>query len=90
MYIIKGGYMKSISVTQARKDLGEIFGEVNYYKERILLTNHKKRVAIVPFEDLEKLEAMENAEDIREAKLAFKEVKEKETISLKEMKKRLG
>ena len=82
--------MKSVSVTQARKDLGDIFGEVNYHKQRILLTNHKKRVAIVPIEDLETLEALENANDIHEAKLALKEIKEKGTISLKEMKKRLG
>lgn len=81
---------KSISVTQARKDLGDVFGEVNYHKTRILLTNHKKRVAIVPMEDLELLEALENAEDIREAKLALKEIEEKGTISLEEMKKRLG
>jgi prevent-host-death family protein len=82
--------MKSISVTKARKDLGDIFGEVNYHKERILLTNHKKRIAIVPYEDLEKLQALEDAEDIREAKLALKEIEEKGTISLREMKKRLG
>lgn len=82
--------MKSFSVTQARKDLGDIFGEVNYHKERIVLTNHKKRVAIVPIEDLEILEALENAADIHEAELALKETKEKGTISLKEMKKRLG
>ncbi|MEI8366026.1 MAG: type II toxin-antitoxin system Phd/YefM family antitoxin [Parachlamydiaceae bacterium] len=82
--------MRSISVTQARKDLGDIFGEVNYHKERIVLTNHKKRVAIVPFEDLELLEALEAAEDVREAKLALKEVEEKGSISLAEMKKRVG
>lgn len=82
--------MRSFSVTQARKDLGDIFGEVNYHKERVILTNHKKSVAIVPIEDLEALEAIENAEDIREAKLALKEIKEKGTISMKEMKKRLG
>ena len=82
--------INSISVTQARKDLGDIFGEVNYHKRRIILTNHRKRVAIVPIEDLETLEALENADDIREAKLALEEIKEKGTISLKEMKKRLG
>jgi prevent-host-death family protein len=81
--------MKKISVTQARKDLGDIFGLVNYNKERILLTNHSKQVAIVPIEDLEALEAIENAEDIRQAKLALKEIKRKGTIPLKEMKKRL-
>lgn len=82
--------MRSISVTQARKDLGDIFGEVNYHKARILLTNHKKRVAIVPIEDLETLEALENEEDIREAKIALKEVEKKGSISFDEMKKRVG
>ena len=82
--------MKSFSVTQARKYLGDIFGEVNYHKERIILTNHKERIAIVPIEDLEILQALENMEDIHEAKLALKEIKEKGTISLKDMKNRLG
>lgn len=82
--------MKSISVTQARKDLGEVFGKVNYHKERIVLTTHRKRVAIVPIEYLEILEALENAEDLREAKLALKEIEEKGTISFEEMKKRLS
>jgi prevent-host-death family protein len=82
--------MRSISVTKARKDLGDIFGEVNYRKQRILLTNHKKRVAIVPIEDLERLEAMENEEDIREAEIALKEIEEKGSISFNEMKKRVG
>lgn len=81
---------KSISVTAARKELGDIFGEVSYNKERILLTNHKKSVAIVPIEDLELLEALEDAEDIHEAKLALKEIQEKGSISFKEMKRRLG
>lgn len=47
-------------------------------------------MAIVPIEDLERLEALENAEDIREAKLALKEVEEKGSISFDEMKKRIG
>ena len=81
---------KSISVTVARKELGDIFGEVSYNKERILLTNHKKSVAVVPIEDLELLEALEDAEDIREAKLALKEVQKKGSVTLKEMKRRLG
>ncbi len=81
--------MKIITVTQARKDLGDIFGDVNYYKERVILSNHRKRIAMVPIEDLEKLEALENAEDIREAKLALQEIKEKGAVSLKEMKRRL-
>ncbi|WP_155117460.1 type II toxin-antitoxin system Phd/YefM family antitoxin [Neochlamydia sp. EPS4] len=82
--------VRSISMTQARKDLGKILVRVNYHKKRILLTNHKKRIAIVPIKDLETLEALENAQDIHEAKKALKEIEAKGTISLKEMKKRLG
>lgn len=83
--------MKSISVTQARKDLGDIFGEVNYSKERIILTNRKRRVAIVPFEDLERLQALEDAEDIAEAETALREYRENGiTISQQEMRKLLG
>lgn len=81
---------RSVSVTQARKELGDLFGEVNYHKERILLTNHKKCVAIVPIEDLELLEALEDAEDIHEARLALKEIREKGSISFEEMKRRVG
>ncbi len=81
---------RRVSVTQARKELGDLFGEVSYHKERILLTNHKKCIAIVPIEDLELLEALENAEDISEARLALKEIRAKGSISFDEMKKRLG
>jgi prevent-host-death family protein len=82
--------LRRISVTQARKELGNVFSEVNYNRERIVLTNQKKCVAIVPIEDLERLEAMEDAEDIREAELALKEVDEEGSISFDEMKKRVG
>lgn len=78
---------KSISVTEARKILGDVFGEVNYQKKRIVLTSHKKSVALVPIEDLELLEALEDADDIQEAKLALEEIKEKGSISWEEMKK---
>lgn len=82
--------LRNIPVTQARKELGEVFGEVSYNKERIILTNRKRKVAIVPMEDLELLEALEDADDIHEAKLAIKEAKEKGTIPFEEMKRKYG
>src|SRR5262245_50416908 len=81
---------KSISVTKARKILGDVFGAVNYQKERIVLTSHKKSIAMVPIEDLELLEALEDAHDIQEAKLALKEIKDKGSLSFEEMKKRMS
>ena len=41
-------------------------------------------------EDLELLKAMEDADDIHEAKLAIKEAKEKGTIPFEEMKRKYG
>ncbi len=73
--------MRSFSVSQARDGMKEIVNSVAYGKERIYLTSHdKKVVALVPIEDLEILEALENAEDIREAKLALKEIKKREVF----------
>jgi|694.fasta_scaffold44137_2 prevent-host-death family protein len=68
--------MKNISVTEARKELGDIFGVVSYYKERIILTNHKKKVAIVPIEDLEMLEAMEKEQLNKRLKKSIQQSKE--------------
>jgi prevent-host-death family protein len=83
--------MESISVSKARHDMKDIVNRVAYRKERIFLTSHdKKIVALVPIEDIAALEALEDADDIQEAELALKEIKEKGAIPLAELKKRLG
>lgn len=83
--------MASVSVSHARRDMSDLVHRVAYGKERIYFTSHgKKIVALVPIEDVEMLEAMENEEDIREAELALKEIEEKGSIPLDEMKKRVG
>lgn len=81
---------RSISVTKAREILGDVFGGVNYQKERIVLTSHKKSIAMVPIEDLELLEALEDTHDIHEANLALKEIKDKGSLSFEEIKKRMS
>jgi prevent-host-death family protein len=83
--------MSSVSVSKARQDMKDLVNRVAYGKKRIYLTSHdKKMVALVPVEDIERLQALEDAEDIREAELALKEIEKKGSISLAEMKKRLG
>ena len=83
--------MASISVSDARHEMRDIVNRVAYGKERIYFTSHnKKMVALVPIEDIEILEALENEQDIHEAKLALKEVEKKGSIPFAEMKKRLG
>ena len=83
--------MASISVSKARHDMKDLVNRVAYGKKRIYLTSHdKKMVAIVPIEDIERLQALEDAEDVREAELGLKEIEEKGGVSFAEMKKRLG
>lgn len=82
--------LESFTITDARKELSHIFGEVNYSKKRIIISNQKKRVAIVPIEDLEALQALEDAEDLKEAEKTLKEVEEEGSISFEEMRKRVN
>jgi prevent-host-death family protein len=83
--------MASIPVSKARHDMSDIVNRVAYGKERIYLTSHDKKMAVlVPIEDMEALRAFEDEEDIREAEIALKEVEKSGSIPFAEMKKRLG
>lgn len=80
-----------VTVSKARSEMKDLVNRIAYGKERIYLTSHnKKMVAIVPIEDVETLEAMENAEDIRVAEARIKKAKKEGTYTSDELKKRLG
>lgn len=83
--------MSLIPVSKARYDMKDLVNRVAYGKERIYLTFHdKKMVAIVPIEDVEALEAMERAEDIRIAEERIEKAEKEGTYTSDELKKRLG
>lgn len=83
--------MTSVPVSKARHDMKDLVNRVAYGKERIYLTSHeKKMVAIVPIEDVEMLEALENAEDIRAAEERIAKARQEGTLSPEELRKRLG
>lgn len=64
----------TISVTKARENLADVLGEVRFGHKRIKLTSNGKNVgAIVPLEDLELLEALEDRIDIELAHQALQE-----------------
>ncbi len=64
----------TISVTKMRENLAEIIGEVRFAHKRIKLTSNGKDVgAIIPLEDLELLEAIEDKIDIELADKAKKD-----------------
>lgn len=65
-----------ISVTKVRKNLADVLGEVRLGHKRIRLTSNGKDIgAIVPLEDLELLEALEDKIDIELADKASKDGK---------------
>jgi prevent-host-death family protein len=52
--------MDELSTTEAREAFADLVGRVAYGKERVVITrNGKRQAAVIPVEDLERLEALE-------------------------------
>lgn len=65
-----------VPVTKARENLADIIGKVKYGHKRIKLTSNGKIVGvIIPLEDLELLEAIEDKIDIEVAERAINDGK---------------
>lgn len=55
-----------VSTTQARENLADLLNRAAYRGERFIVDRHGKPLAaIVPVEDLERLEALEDAADLK-------------------------
>jgi prevent-host-death family protein len=66
--------MKRYAMHAARQNLTDIVNQVAYTKERIAIGRRNKDLAVlVPLEDAELLEHLEDREDVREARKALKE-----------------
>lgn len=79
-----------MTTVAAREHFSEVINRAAYSKERIILTRRGKNlVAVIPLEDLELLEALEDHLDVKEAELALKEAHKKGTISLEKFKTKL-
>lgn len=77
-----------MKVADIRNNLADAINRVAYGRERIVLERRGKKVAaLVPIEDVELLEELEDQADIRAAKKALKE---KGGITLEEYKKKYG
>ena len=80
--------MTILNMTDARHEFTNIANKVMIAKERIFISkNNKPAFAVVPVEDVETLEALEDIIDLKEA---IKSLKEPGSISLKDLKKKLG
>jgi len=64
----------SLPVSKARQELAELINRVAYKGERIVIERRGKNVAaLVPTEDLEILESLEDRIDLEDARQALKE-----------------
>lgn len=65
---------KKLSTSEARQEFADIVNRAAYGGERVILHRHKKPVAaVIPIEDLELIERMEDEIDIAAARKALKE-----------------
>ncbi len=81
--------MAKIAVIDARKDLADILNRAAYGKERVVLTRRGKDVAaIVPMDDLNVLEAIEDHMDVTESEKIMARVRARaeQVLSLAEVK----
>ena len=72
-----------MTVAEAKNRFSELLRRTEYGGERVIVERHGKAVAvIVSTDDLRRLEAIEDAEDVRDAEQALKEAAEHGTIPL--------
>lgn len=80
--------MTTLSMTDARQDFTVLANKVMFSGMRICISkNNKPAFALVPLEDVQTLEALEDKIDLDEA---LKALKEPGSIGLKAFKKKLG
>lgn len=80
--------IKTVTVSEIRSELSDTINQVAYGKVRVLIErNGKPTVAMVPVEDLELLETLEDRMDIEAARKALRE---KGTLPWKKVKAELG
>ena len=83
--------MPKISTVKARDEFSAVLNTAAYGKERVILTRRgKPLVAIVPIEDLEKLEAYEDQLDAEAIREAWAEQGSEEPEPWEAVKDRLG
>ena len=81
--------MTIVKITEARSSLGDLFNKVLYQHDRIVIDRRgKDKVALVPIEDLRRLEELEDREDIAAADAALAETDER--IPYDEIRRELG
>jgi prevent-host-death family protein len=83
--------MTRVNASEARNDFATTLNRVAYGKNRVVLHRRGKDLAaIVPMEDLELLQKLEDRLDLEATRAALKEARRKGTIPWAKIKKELG
>ena len=83
--------MTTLSIAQARNQFADAVNRVSYGGERIVFARRGKPVAaLVSADDLARLQAVEDAEDIRDARKALRDYKKHGGVTLEDFRKKRG
>ncbi len=83
--------MITLSTVEARENFSDLLNRSAYGKERVVLTRRGKGVvAVVPIEDLNLLEALEDRLDLEDIEKALADPENKKAIPWEKVKKDLG
>jgi prevent-host-death family protein len=78
-------------VSEARESFSVTVNRVAFGGERVVLTRHGRRVAaVVPIEDFDLLEKLEDARDLDDVRAALADIANRERIGWDDLKAQLG
>ncbi len=83
--------MSERRISEARESFSTTVNRVAFGGERVVLTRHGRRVAaVVPIEDLELIEAIEDARDLDDVREALAEPANRDRVAWKDLRAQLG
>jgi prevent-host-death family protein len=78
-------------ISEARESFSTTVNRVAFGGERVVLTRHGRRVAaVVPIDDLDLLEALEDAHDLDAVREALSDPENRDRIAWESVKAKLG
>ncbi len=82
--------MKKYSIGKVRSKIADVVNRATYGKERTIIVKHGKAVAaIVPFEDVEHWQKLEDQADVMVAKEALADARKNGTVPWEKVKAKL-
>jgi prevent-host-death family protein len=83
--------MSERRISEARESFSTTINRVAFGGERVVLTRHGRRVAaVVPIEDLDLIEALEDERDLDDVRTALADPANLERVGWDDLKARLG